>query len=63
MIKILFCGDVVGRSGRDAVKRCVPKLRAEHATLDPFALKKIIELKLKKFFTALGNLDRESTKT
>lgn len=29
-MKILFCGDVVGRSGRDAVKRNVPKLRAEH---------------------------------
>ena len=39
------------------------KLRAEHAELDPFALKKSIEVKLKKFFTALGNLDRESTKT
>lgn len=39
------------------------KLRAEHATLDPFALKKSIEEKLKKFFTALGNLDRESAKT
>ena len=39
------------------------KLRAEHATLDPFALKKSIEEKLKKFFTALGNLNRESTKT
>jgi len=39
------------------------KLRAEHAGLDPFALKKSIEVKLMKFFTALGNLDRESTKT
>ena len=39
------------------------KLRAEHAALDPFALKKSIEVKLKKFFTVLGNLDRESTKT
>ena len=39
------------------------KLRAEHTTPDPFALKKSIEAKLKKFFTALGNLDRESTKT
>jgi hypothetical protein len=29
-MKLLFCGDVVGRSGRDAVKRFVPKLRAEH---------------------------------
>jgi hypothetical protein len=39
------------------------KLRCEHAALDPFALKISIEVKLKKFFTALGNLDRESTKT
>ena len=38
------------------------KLRAEHAKLDPFALKKSIEIKLKKFFTALGNLNREATK-
>jgi hypothetical protein len=38
------------------------KLRAEHATLNPFALKKNIELKLKNFFTALGNLNREATK-
>lgn len=29
-MKLLFCGDVVGRSGRDAVKRFVPKLREEH---------------------------------
>ena len=39
------------------------RLRAEHAALDPFALKKSIEAKLKNFFTALGNLNRESTKT
>lgn len=39
------------------------KLRAEHALLSPFALKKSIEVKLKKFFTALSNLNRESTKT
>ncbi len=38
------------------------KLRAEHVGLDPFALKKNIEAKLKKFFTALGNLNREATK-
>jgi hypothetical protein len=38
------------------------KLRTQHATLDPFALKKSLEVKLKKFFTALGNLDREATK-
>src|SRR3989442_995149 len=39
------------------------RLRAEHAALDPFELKKRIEVKLKKFFTVLGNLNRESTKT
>jgi len=37
------------------------KLRVQHAQLDPFALKKSIEVKLKKFFTVLGNLNREST--
>ena len=30
-MKLLFCGDVVGRPGRDAVLKYVPKLRAEHA--------------------------------
>ena len=39
------------------------RLRAEHLTLNPFELKKRIEQKLKKFFTALGNLNRESSKT
>lgn len=39
------------------------RLRAEHEGLDPFALKKSIEAGLRKFFTALGNLDRESMKT
>ena len=34
------------------------KLPAEHAQLDPFALKKSMEVKLKKFFPALGNLNR-----
>jgi len=38
------------------------KLRAQHALLDPWALRKSIELKLKKFFTVLGNLNREATK-
>jgi hypothetical protein len=38
------------------------KLRADHTALDPFALKKSIEVKLKKFFTVLGNLNREATK-
>ena len=49
----------------DPAKAAAPKanLRAEHAALDPFALKKSIEAKLKKFFTVLGNLDRESAKT
>jgi len=37
-------------------------LRAAHAKLDPFELKKNIEIKLKKFFTALSNLNREATK-
>jgi hypothetical protein len=36
-------------------------LRAEHAQPDPFALKKNIELKLKKFFPVLGNRNREAT--
>jgi len=39
------------------------RLQAEHAVLDPFALKKSIEAKLKVFFTALGNLNREATKS
>lgn len=39
------------------------KLRAQHASLDPFALKINIESKLKKFFTALVNLNREATMT
>jgi len=30
-MKVLFCGDVVGRSGRDAITRYVPKLRSELA--------------------------------
>ena len=38
------------------------RLRAEHAVLDPFDLKKQIEEKLKKFFTVLGHLNREATK-
>jgi hypothetical protein len=39
------------------------RLRAEHALLDPFLLKKSIETKLRKFFTVLGNLNREATKS
>jgi len=38
------------------------KLRADHVLLDPFELKKVIERKLKNFFTVLGNLNRESAK-
>ena len=30
-MKILFCGDVVGRSGREVVLKHVPKLRKQHA--------------------------------
>lgn len=37
------------------------RLQAEHARLDPFVLKKNIEVKLKNFFTVLGNLNREAT--
>jgi hypothetical protein len=47
----------------DIAEATKARLRAEHAALDPFELKKSIEVKLRKFFTALGNLNRESTKT
>lgn len=47
----------------DVSEAAKAKLRAEHARLDPFALKKEIEGHLKALFTLLGNLDRESTKT
>jgi hypothetical protein len=30
-LHILFCGDVVGRTGRDAVKQHLPRLRTELA--------------------------------
>jgi hypothetical protein len=46
----------------DIAEATKTKLRAEHAKLDPFTLKKNIEEKLRKFFTALGNLNREATK-
>jgi len=46
----------------DILEATKAKLRTEHAGLDPFALKKSIEVKLRKFFTALGNLNREATK-
>jgi len=52
--RLLECADIP--------KATKAKLRAEHARLDPFELKKNIEIKLKKFFTALGNLNREATK-
>ena len=47
----------------DIAEATKARLRTEHAALDPFELKKSIEVKLKKFFTVLGNLSRESTKT
>jgi hypothetical protein len=52
--RLLECADIP--------KATKAKLRAEHARLDPFELKKNIEIKLKKFFTVLGNLNREATK-
>ncbi|MCX7361205.1 MAG: YmdB family metallophosphoesterase, partial [Alphaproteobacteria bacterium] len=30
-MKVLFCGDIVGRSGREAVQKHVPRLRREQA--------------------------------
>jgi hypothetical protein len=37
------------------------RLRAEHAQLNPFQLKKSIEEKLRLFFTALSKLQPEAT--
>jgi hypothetical protein len=45
----------------DITESTKANLRAQHAQLDPFALKKNIEVKLKNFFTVLGNLNREAT--
>jgi len=47
----------------DIAEATKTRLRQEHARLDPFELKKAIEVKLQNFFTLLGNRDRESTKT
>lgn len=47
----------------DIAEMTKSRLRSEHARLDPFVLKKSIEGKLKKFFTVLGNLNYEATKT
>lgn len=47
----------------DVPKTTKAKLRAAHARLDPFALKKEIERQLQNFFTLRGNLDREATNT
>ncbi len=46
----------------DVSKATQAKLRAVHAQLDPFALKKEIERRLQNFFTLIGNLNREATK-
>jgi hypothetical protein len=46
----------------DISEKTKARLRAEHEQLDPFALKKSIEHKLRTFFTVLGNLNREATK-
>ena len=45
----------------DIAQAIKARLRAQHATLDPFILKKNIEIKLKNFFTVLGILNREAT--
>ncbi len=50
------------RTSRAIAPAVKVRLRAEHARLNPFLLQKAIEEKLRKFFTLLGNLDRESTK-
>jgi|GEM_PF-3067806 len=50
-------------SSPDIPEATKARMQAENARLDPFTLKKEIERKLKNFFTLLGNLDRESTKT
>jgi hypothetical protein len=52
--RLLECADITHAKKKE--------LRTLHAKLDPFELKKNIEIKLKKFFTALGNLNREATK-
>jgi hypothetical protein len=39
------------------------RLRAEHGRLNLFALKKIIQTKLRNFFTVQSHLDRGPTKT
>lgn len=46
----------------DIAEATKARLRQAHARLDPFALRKNIERKLKNFFTLLGNLNREATK-
>ncbi len=46
----------------DVSKTTKATLQAEHAPLDPFALKKEIERQLQNFFTLLGNLNSEATK-
>jgi len=46
----------------DVSKATKARLRADHARLNPFALKKAIEEKIRKSFTRLGNLNREATK-
>lgn len=47
----------------DLTEATKERLRAEHATLNPWTLKKDIERQLKNIFTLLSNLNRESMKT
>lgn len=48
---------------QDISPKIKARLRAEHACLNPWDLKKDIERQLKNIFTLLSNLNRESTKT
>lgn len=51
---------LLGSADIEAAKKVA--LRAQHARLNPFALKKRIEAKLKTFFTVLRNLDCKAAK-
>src|SRR6185437_1563120 len=48
-------------ASHDVSPKAKARLQAEHAQLNPFALKKTIEQKLRLFFTAKSNLQPEAT--
>ena len=50
------------RDSPDIPEATKVRLRVVHAGLAPFELQKNMEIKLQKFFTALGNLNREATR-